>query len=320
MCRRVALVGLGNVAQSHIRALEPLLNVEEVVGVDPEPSSRLSFRGAPIEVYSDLAPALARPVGLVIVATPTSSHSAVVASVRRIDTEVAILLEKPAAGTRADAEWLLGDPVRAEVVLHLSFAPEVLWGFSLYRTRARDLGRVTSFHGWFGDPYGVAPEARRLSYGDSWLDSGINGLGVLARFTLPGFGVDGRRFPRFLSTCEVHFDLHEEPSTERGSIFTTWQAAEGSRWTHLVFENGDHMMMDHTAGTGALYTRGSVAEFFAYQGPGLRRDLHYVNFYSDYFGTKQYQFPVAVAQRLHTILFAAADCLNSGSRDRIARG
>ena len=76
---------------------------------------------------ADLGDALVAGADLVVVATPTASHAAVVGAVRAWDEDVPILLEKPAADRRDDADRVLSATPAVEVIFHTVFGPEVLW-------------------------------------------------------------------------------------------------------------------------------------------------------------------------------------------------
>jgi predicted dehydrogenase len=308
MISRVTLIGLGDIASSHLHALEAVPAVEEVIGVDPRPDARHLFRGAEIEVLPEVSTAMERPSDLVVVATPTPSHAAVVREVRAAQPDVPVLVEKPVAYRRSDAEWMLTGPGEVEVIYHLGFAPEVLWAMELWMRERPRLGRVAAVHGWFGDPY-AGSKTRVRSLGDSWADAGINGLSVAGRFVSSIEVTACRRLEGHSSTFEVTLDLRDGDRPARGSIFTTWQAVEPSRWTEVTFESGAALTMEHVAATATLSEEDRVVEFFAYRGPERRRDRHYANFYQDWFGPREHRYSQAESRSLHGALFQAVELL-----------
>lgn len=315
MISRVTLVGLGDVASSHLRALETIPEIQEVIGVDPRPVTARSFRGSPLRVFPGVDAALQEPTDLVVVAAPTPSHAAVVGEIRAASRSVPVLVEKPAAYSRADSHRMLAALGDVEVIYHLGFAAEVLWAMEVRGRERSRLGAVVSLRGWFGDPY-AGREARVHSLGDSWADAGINGLSVAARFVSSIAVTAHRRFEGHASTFEAGLDLRDGDRPARGTIFTTWQAVEPSRWTELTFESGDVLRMEHVAATATLSEQGHVVDLFACHPPERRRDRHYTNFYRDYFGPRRLQYSREQGRRLHAALFDAMELLGAASAGR----
>src|SRR5918999_124965 len=78
----IIVVGLGEVAQTHLRVLEQIHNVEVVAGVDPAGSSAATFRGRGLPVYRTVQDAGAEHnPDVAVVATPTATHAAVCSQV-----------------------------------------------------------------------------------------------------------------------------------------------------------------------------------------------------------------------------------------------
>ena len=207
MTSRVVLVGLGRISTVHLRALEDIDSVTTVVGVDPGPKVIPSFRREPLCVRADLGDALVAGADLVVVATPTASHAAVVGAVRAWDEDVPILLEKPAADRRDDADRVLSATPAVEVIFHTAFGPEVLWATGFYASETSRLGDVVAFKAWFGGPYADDLENRTESLANSWLDSGINALSVIGRFVLPSAVTSFRSLADHASTFEARLRL-----------------------------------------------------------------------------------------------------------------
>jgi predicted dehydrogenase len=182
---RVLLVGLGAIGETHARALAATPSAEVVAGVDVDESRTLEFRGAGRPVYSGMREASgACDPDLVVIATPTGTHAAVCDQAARWFPEARLLVEKPAAATLGDARRILSDIGRrqpVDVAYHTSFAPEVSWGQRALDDRRPELGDLVSAELLFADPYYDDFDRAAATLGDSWLDSGINALSVLAR-------------------------------------------------------------------------------------------------------------------------------------------
>jgi predicted dehydrogenase len=309
MASRVVLVGVGRIASSHLRALENVASVETVVGVDPSPRTPALFRGAPLPIGPDLGAAVRDGADVVVVATPTDSHAAVVDAVRAVDAYVPILLEKPAAARRQDADRLLAAGSAVQVIFHIGFAPEVLWATGFYESAQARFGKPVGFEAWFGNPYANDRDDRAGSLANSWLDSGINALSVIGRFVVPAAVEAARSLADKVSTYEARFRLGPVDGRADGTIVTTWQAAADSQSVRLRFANGAELALDHVAGSATVYENGRRAEMFTRTDPRFRLDLQYANFYCDYFGAKAWQYPAGVSRDLHDLLFTALEAV-----------
>jgi hypothetical protein len=121
-----------------------------------------------------------------VIATPTPAHAAVCGEIAAAFPAARILVEKSAADTLAGARHVLADiggHQSVDVAYHMSFSPEVEWGLQVTRARAADMGTPCGIEASFADPYQDEPEAVRATYGSSWVDSRINFLSVLSRFS-----------------------------------------------------------------------------------------------------------------------------------------
>ena len=304
---RVVLVGLGSISSAHLSALEAIGSVKSVVGVDPSPRSAVTFRGAPLLVHRELRDALSDPADLVVVATPTGSHAAVVDAVRACDAGVRVLVEKPAAQNRTDAQRMLAAGSGVRAILHSGFAPEVLWAARFYGTERGRLGDVVSFAAWFGSPYANDEDRRAASLVNSWLDSGINVLSVIGRFVVPTGVRSFRSFADHVSTFEARLRLEPGDGTRVGTIVTTWQAAETSQSLRMRFADGSELLLDLMAGAATHLADGSVTEMFTRPEGGPHLGHQYANFYRDYFGSGEWQYPDGQVAALHALLFSATE-------------
>jgi ornithine cyclodeaminase/alanine dehydrogenase-like protein (mu-crystallin family) len=74
--RRVGIVGLGKIAETHTRALASIPDLAVVAGADVRPGAALSFREHAIPVYRSAEELCGRhELDVLIVATPTSTHA-----------------------------------------------------------------------------------------------------------------------------------------------------------------------------------------------------------------------------------------------------
>ncbi|SRR5216683_3460105 len=273
------IVGLGAVTQTHIRVLEQIPGAEIIAGVDTSGHSGLEFRGQAIPVYATLGQARDHhDPGIVVVATPTPTHAAVCGAVARCFPAARTLVEKPVADNLADARHVLSGIGRSQpvdVAYHMAFSPEVAWGVQITQARAADLGTPTAIESSFTDPYQDESSAR-ARFTSSWIDSGINALSVLNRFT----EVARRRSLRSLgeagwSAFEARLVCRAYGSELEALILTSWHVTDAAKTTRIRYESGAEVIMDHTAVAGYLIQDGQITGFFGSDRSVPRRERHY---------------------------------------------
>jgi predicted dehydrogenase len=101
---RIAVVGVGHLGQHHARILASMRDVELVAVVDSRAEQAQSVAlKCGTKALTDFA-SLLESVDAVTIAVPTFLHTQVAGPF--LDRGIATLIEKPMAGTLADAEWL----------------------------------------------------------------------------------------------------------------------------------------------------------------------------------------------------------------------
>ena len=128
---RVLVVGLGTIAQTHLKVLGQRPDVVVVGGVDPvaDAGDVPAYRTLDDALAADLAPTL------VVVATPTETHVRIVREVVE-RTDALVLSEKPLATTQAEIGTLADIAERVRVAHHFAFSPEVEWARRYHSPRA----------------------------------------------------------------------------------------------------------------------------------------------------------------------------------------
>jgi predicted dehydrogenase len=308
----VLLVGLGAIGETHVRALEATPSAEVVAGVDVDGSRVLTFRGADRPIYRSLGEASqACEPELVVIATPTGTHAAVCDHAARWFPKARLLVEKPAAATLGDARRMLSGSGRrrpVDVAYHTSFAPEVGWGVRALDALRPGLGGLVSAELFFADPYYDDFERATATLGNSWLDSGINALSVLARFativrreSLRSIGTERQ------SIFEARLACHDDGSGDGGRpaqalLVTSWHAADGAKTTRLRYASGVELLMDHTAVAAYLLRDGGVEAAFGADRSIPRRERHYRALYDWCLTKGRPALPPAVGLHLHELL------------------
>jgi predicted dehydrogenase len=263
--RRVLVVGLGTIAQTHLRVLARREDVTVVGGVDPV------AEGAGFPVFSTLDDALEASLGpdLVVVATPTETHVPIVREVVA-RTDALVLSEKPLATTLQQIGTLADVAERVRVAHHFAFSPEVEW--ALRHTRAAGWARPRRVLSVFNDAYAGLGDGRLASYVSTWVDSGPNQLSLLAPFIGP---------------CRVaaHSDARTRAVTVlehdggRTVLSSNWLAADTSKQTTIEYDGGRQVRMDHTSLSATVIEDGIVTEHAGHRGETGRKEAHYRGLY-----------------------------------------
>jgi hypothetical protein len=236
----IAWVGLGTIAGHHLDACAHAPDVgRPVAGYDIDPDARKRFAQR-IATAGSLDELLSRiDVDVIVVGTPTPTHDEVCRAVIERGAPRTLLVEKPIATTLDDVRELFRVAARADVELrgiyHAAYAPEVEWALANLEEQLRDVVRIEAEF--------VDPQLQPAIYGDSWLDSGINALSIIARFVRIDAG-EIRSVASPASTFEAAF-----AGAVPISIRTSWGAPEPSKVTRFHLRDGGAVVLDHQAMT-----------------------------------------------------------------------
>jgi predicted dehydrogenase len=225
--------------------------VEVVGGYDPR-GGAVPRTDHDVQRFGSLADLIAA-ADVVVVATPTATHAEVCRAVLRAPRPPALLLvEKPLATTISDVLGLFADAEAAqcelEVLYHVSYSPEVVWGREVCPAVGATEGGVIEVESYFSDL--VRPgevSGFREVYGSSWVDLGINALSVLSGFVhVDALKLEGADHEAGLFRGLLTFDAGGRMG--KGVITTAWQRDE--KWTVLRFHSGAMLRLDHQRRTG----------------------------------------------------------------------
>lgn len=309
---KILLIGLGDVAQTHLKVLEQTPGAEVIAGVDNAPKNGLTFRGRPVPVHKTPRDASAHhDPDVVVIATPTPTHAAVCTEVADCFPAARILVEKPAAGSLADARHMLEDigsrqPV--DVAYHMAFSPEVIWGMQITRDNTGELGVPVAAEASFSDPYQEIFDTARVRLGNSWLDSGINSLSILSRFvrlasrsSLRHIGEAPQSVFEALLTCLA------DGSELEALILTSWHVTDAAKTTRIRYSSGAELVMDHTAVAGYLLKDRRIAAVHGSDRTIPRRERHYLALYKWWLTEGNRVVPAETSLRLHELLLQPPD-------------
>lgn len=304
---RVALVGLGKISAAHRSALERFPDIEAVVGMDLDRSRQVRFRGEDIPVYSTLDRMLRHDPNVIIVATPTQTHSSVCLEAMALAGSTRIVVEKPLSTRLSEVHQLLErSAARAaslDVIYHAAYAPEVLWAAKRMQEWTARLGPVVSIESFFSDPYGDLHEnLRKYVYGTSWLDSGINALSVLARLVTLVEVREIHATDESSSVYRAELRFSSDSSPGNGRITTSWSVESPAKHTTMCMQSGAELHLNHQEIKGVLQYQGEDAERFEYQGEMPRLVAHYYNAFNALLSSGEGPFDLEDHHRLHRLL------------------
>lgn len=305
---KIVMVGLGAVAQSHLRALEATQGATVIAGIDPHPPEKPpTFAGQPFPVYPDPHTAQRHHnPDLVVIATPTATHAAVCQQVAECFPDAELLVEKPAADNYPDARRILCDLAAEQpvhVAYHMAYAPEVTWGHHITQSKAADLGDITAITAYFCDPYATDLETAKARFTSSWLDSGINALSVIDRFATPIERTSLRPIDEpTRTTYEARLTCRAGNTEIPATILTSWYVTAPTRTTQIKYTTGATLTLDHHAVAGHLTKHGQVLELFGTDGQVPRRETHYRALYHHYLTQQLPLMETHQSLHLHNLL------------------
>jgi predicted dehydrogenase len=304
--QRIIVVGLGIAGQAHVRALEELPSLRVIAGIDTDPSlgSLLVFRDDKVPVHREVMDAAGRhDPHIVVVATPTPTHEDVCRAVGEHFPNTTVLLEKPASDNLPAAQRLLGKgKPKVHVALHMAFSPEVRWALRQVREEPSLFDVPVAIQSSSSDPYrsDFASAESRLS--NSWIDSGINALSVIDQFAR----VVDRRSLRCLASDPVSafegiFTCQADSNELDALVLTSWNGADRSRMTKIMYKSGTELIMDHNSVEGYVLREGQVVSIFHDDSDLPRRERHYRALYQSWLLDNE---PISAANsaRLHELL------------------
>ncbi|NOZ95720.1 MAG: Gfo/Idh/MocA family oxidoreductase [Acidobacteria bacterium] len=315
---RIAILGLGHVAEFQIEALTHVEDVTLVAAHDIDPvKAALAPEGVRfVEALDEL---LGTPgIDLFLVSTPNASHYEM--GRRVLERGRSLLLEKPCCDKEEEMENLVELSRRHgaffAVALHAAYARDVLWYSKQLTHGDLQFGPLTGFYSGFFDPYyksgAIVEKASGL--GGSWFDSGINALSVIGRFVTPDrIRLEQGRMTvvKGLPASEIQgaasFSYESDEFQGCGIVETNWSLGLDQKMTYLFYSRENvRVLLDHSNEQVTVF-RGReriLAKNLRNQRPRLTN--HYVNLFRDVRQLYiQNETNLAYASPLHRLLFRA---------------
>jgi len=240
---RISWIGLGKIAGHHLDACAHAPDLgQPVAGCDISPEARKRFEQR-IATVGSLDELLERAhADVIVVSTPTPTHYDVCRSVIERGGPRTLLVEKPIATSSEEVRELIAAAARAGIELngiyHAAYAPEVEWALEHL---GEEIGDAVRIEAEFLDP-----DLSAATFGDSWLDSGINALSILARFVSIRSG-EVSAVASLAATFEANFEGSSGGSAIPIRILTSWRASEPSKVTRFYLRDGGLVVLNHQA-------------------------------------------------------------------------
>lgn len=336
---RLGIIGLGHIGKYHIEGIQHFEELQ-LKAVCDKNSQYKNLAPDGVEFYTDYVQMLREAdIETVVIATPNHTHYLIARKVFEAGKHV--IIEKPAAESMIELEELEMAAQKANLTIYYAFhaahAFEVAWFVEYYQTnKIRDeLGEITGLAARFYDPYVMKglllPEAEGLQ--DCWLDSGINAISVMQRFTdlqnttieNASAAVNFGSKPRFLQcNVEFHFPVSSEfTATERsgvGHIDTNWTTGRNHKSTLLTFgKTGYRILLNHsTQKVNKYYPDGRLEELADLSGGNSRFLNHYLGVFQNYLDHRSAgRMNNKAAIEAHRFLFKAEKEVNKPLYDEL---
>ena len=293
---RIAIIGLGHVAQHHIDAIASTPEIE-LAGASDCDAEKSAILPSSIPFFNDAEKMLSSiQLDMVIVAVPNCAHEEMTRLV--LSAGLDAVVEKPIASDLATVEALFAyaDKCGSRLIpaLHAAYGKEVLWLESALAAGALpELGPVTGFYCGFYDHYVVQGEiiSAAAGLGNSWIDSSINALSVIGRFikpyrmrllnltTTPIARAEGRVIQ---GSGLYHLLADDRSVSGMGVVNTNWALGLNHKSTRLLFgKSGSEVFLDHSTQTVHLNHRDGGRRVLANLDDGTHRlTTHYKGLFS----------------------------------------
>lgn len=315
---RLAIIGLGNVAQYQLEAIEHSKGIKLVAAHDID-STRSQLLPPEVLFFDQLEPLILHPdVDLILVSTPNKSHYSIGKQV--LQNRRPLLLEKPCCDSSEQMDELIKLSHESNqpfiVALHAAYGRDVLWYTDYLAKSEFNPGPLTSFHAGFFDPYYVDGRIVKAaeSLGGSWFDSGINALSVVGKFIEPDLlnVVEGRMtrissLPYSEVQGSASFEFELDGHHGNGIVETNWSLGLNRKITELFYAlTNTRVILDHTNEQVIIKQGNNILKEQNLQTEFPRLTNHYTNLFKDIWNMfNAGNTNLSYAVPLHRLLFEA---------------
>lgn len=294
---KLAIVGLGHVANFQLQALEYIDKFELVAicDTDKNKKNQVPDRIPFFTKYDDMIGTV--NMDSVLISIPNKYHYEVAKNVLKSNKN--LLLEKPATLNMKEIEELINiartKGLTFVIAFHAAFAKDLLWFLENYETNLyKELGNITGFRCHFYDPYiinGVLLKHAEILDG-SWIDSGINALSVIGKLVnnieieeailtyVPQYNCS-----EIQGAVNFVFPINKFDKAGRGTIDTNWTLGINCKITRLYFANKKKEIVLHHSNQQVLlvYEDRKTKLLIDCSGDKPRLVNHYMGVFKDFY-------------------------------------
>lgn len=299
MIRKAILVGGGQIATHYTPGLIESSTIALTAICDPNPN-RLTIAQFPdIPLFTDLSICVStiKP-DLAIVATPTDTHFEICLFL--LQKDISVLCEKPLALSEVQVASLLEvanmHGVSCACMLHWRYANEIIAATELARGLGQLIGGNITIHDDYAANAAHVIREDRIGLAGAWVDSGINALSYLDKFSDINNIALVESSQVFDSTGKYPVRAHRcytLPSKGKFDIYIDWTQPIRNKTSQLEFEEGT-LEINHNAQTILL----NCKEVFS-DPTNNRLTSHYKNLFTSFDSLCEQ----SRMQSLHTKLF-----------------
>jgi predicted dehydrogenase len=199
------------------------------------------------------------------------------------------------------------------VLLHTTFAPEVLWAQQQIDDLIDRHGPVATVASVFHDAYRDDLDRRTASLASSWLDSGINAVSVLWRLFVLGDLLDASGRDPLWGEARLRVSRRGHDSV--ASISTSWDTSDGHKSTTIKFDDEWSLVLDHSEATASIFDARSNTET-VHQFGRAALDARYRTMFDAYLKRSQLMPGAGDIAAMHRLLFDAQGTVEAG-RDTV---
>lgn len=295
---KIAIVGIGHIAEHQINALRNL-DSYKIVGIcDLREEKRVSVPPH-IPFFTDYKEMLSMvEIDTVLVSTPNVTHYEISKFV--LTKGIDVLVEKPAVHKLELLEELVhltfDNGVSFTVAYHAHFGNDVIWFREQLPHFKEKYGPITGYQCQFYDPYiqegKLLTNAKNLQ--GSWIDSGVNALSVIRNFIpLQDMEMVEARLSKVAGfdcneiqgTVDFSFSINNGKELGRGQIDTNWTIGRNHKQTTLYFDRTNQTIILQHSLEQVLHVKDNkqhvLVKNFSNSRPRLEN--HYINLFRDYY-------------------------------------
>ncbi len=313
---KIAIVGIGHVAQFHLDAISKVSGIDLVGAYDVDPIKANKLPSSVI-FYKSLDTLLNKSLAdVILISTPNLTHYELGAKI--IERGRAVLLEKPVCTTQQELDLLIDLSARRKqfvhVALHAAFARDVEWWNNNSNNPEYSYGDLVGFNAGFFDPYiddGKVSEVA-AGLGGSWIDSGINALSVISKYIEPTLlsidearhtVLDGYNCLQIQGESLMTFQSGKRYG--HGIIDTNWSLGVNRKTTRLWYEDID-ILLHHSLESVYCISSGKLKLLRDLRNDNARLTNHYISLFNDLIKAfRKNESNIKHAYTLHRLLFEA---------------